>query len=397
MTRSPLRVLCLDIEGGYGGSSRSLFEALRHIDRDAVQPEVWCRRAGPIQPRYDAIGVPVRVEPTMPRFSALSALSRNLAVAAMFARSFVRARPFRGRLAREVADRFDLVHFNHEGLYWLARWLRRRVDAASSMHIRTNIEPTSFARFQARTISRAIGHRVFITENEEANYRRLGGTGPGTVIYNPVAFDADAADPDPDLMGRGGFRIACIANFSYWRGVDRLAELARALDGMGRRDIHFIVAGSLAMTRSLPGGLGRTARAGGDFKAYVEQRGLGRYFTFLGHVADPERVLASCHVLIKPTRMNEPWGRDVIEALAAGRPVISFGSWGGYIRHGETGLLFADYDPDAVAHAIVALAGAPDRVATMGSAARAHILKVCDGRARAADLLAVWQGLAGAS
>ena len=29
----PIRVLCLDIEGGYGGSSRSLYFSLQNMDR----------------------------------------------------------------------------------------------------------------------------------------------------------------------------------------------------------------------------------------------------------------------------------------------------------------------------------------------------------------------------
>ena len=72
-----LRVLCLDIEGGYGGSSRSLFESIRHLDRDRVSPEVWCGREGPIQVRYRALDVPCRTV-SWPRYSALPRLSRNL-------------------------------------------------------------------------------------------------------------------------------------------------------------------------------------------------------------------------------------------------------------------------------------------------------------------------------
>ena len=48
-----MRVLCLDIEGGYGGSSRSLYESIRHLPK-GVTCEVWCRRAGPIQAQYRA-------------------------------------------------------------------------------------------------------------------------------------------------------------------------------------------------------------------------------------------------------------------------------------------------------------------------------------------------------
>ena len=84
MTRAPLRVLCLDIEGGYGGSSRSLWEFLRHIDRPRIEVEVWCRRAGPAQDRYKAEGIATRVTPDMPTVSALPKFTRNLLVFGAF-------------------------------------------------------------------------------------------------------------------------------------------------------------------------------------------------------------------------------------------------------------------------------------------------------------------------
>lgn len=81
------RVLCLDIEGGYGGSSRSLYQSLSHLPDGAVQAEVWCRRAGPVQVLYAGDGIPCTVKPGMPHVSALPRFTRNLHA---FARTGIR-------------------------------------------------------------------------------------------------------------------------------------------------------------------------------------------------------------------------------------------------------------------------------------------------------------------
>jgi len=39
---APLRVLCLDIEGGFSGFSRSLYESVRDRDKTQAAVEVWC-------------------------------------------------------------------------------------------------------------------------------------------------------------------------------------------------------------------------------------------------------------------------------------------------------------------------------------------------------------------
>ncbi|RPH41769.1 MAG: glycosyltransferase, partial [Planctomycetota bacterium] len=52
----------------------------------------------------------------------------------------------------------------------------------------------------------------------------------------------------------------------------------------------------------------------------------------------------------------------LLEAMAAGIPVIAsdVGGVGDVVRDGETGLLVPPADPDALAAAIVRLAGSPD-------------------------------------
>ena len=119
-----LRVLCLDIEGGFGGSSRSLYESIRHLDRDRVSPEVWCGREGPIQARYAALGVACRTV-SWPRYSALPRFSRNLLALGRAELELIRSGALLADLAATVEQRFDVVHLNHESLFLVAAWLRR--------------------------------------------------------------------------------------------------------------------------------------------------------------------------------------------------------------------------------------------------------------------------------
>src|SRR5688572_17868746 len=150
MTRERLRVLCLDIEGGFGGSSRSLFELVRHIDPSAAEIEVWCRRNGPVRPRYEALGIQCRVSPGMPKMNSLERFSRNVYGYSTLLRDFF-AWKDRSALVEALRHRFDLVHFNHEGLFGLAAWLRKQHSRAQTIHVRTMMLDNAFGRWQART------------------------------------------------------------------------------------------------------------------------------------------------------------------------------------------------------------------------------------------------------
>jgi glycosyltransferase involved in cell wall biosynthesis len=303
---------------------------------------------------------------------------------------FLKASRFRNELSREVKTRFDLVHFNHEALFLLATWLRPRTTVPFTMHIRTMLWNTYFARWQYSSIARNIDGLVFITENERENFRRLTGKASGEVIYNVAVASDETPTPYPEIVQNDRFKIASISNYSWYRATDRLVDVAQALASLGRKDVLFVVAGDMSLPRSLPGELGRIARRGGTLVDYVRHLGLEEYFLFLGHVREPERVLIGCHLLAKLSRESNPWGRDVLEALALGRPVLATGTYDTFVTQGVTGFLQEEFDPQALARLIVRLADNPSLLEDISNSSRNRVRELCNGPDRAADLLRLW-------
>ena len=387
-----LHVLCLDIEGGYGGSSRSLYESLRNVDRSIVIPEVWCRRDGPIRARYEAIGIQCQIIPKLPRMNSLPSFSRNLYGYLGFGLDFLRSQDMRANLDQAVKERFDLVHFNHEGLFLLAAWLRGRHNKPQTMHVRTMIPANVFGRWQCRRMVATNDQLAFITENERENVVQASRVPvSGRVIYN-IAIEAPSL-PVPHLAIPTDRRlnVAVLSNFALVRGTDRVIEIAEQLAARGRRDILFVMAGDMQMRGALPPELARTAKSAGTLADYAASRGLGDMFLFLGHVAEPERVLASCEVLLKPTREDNPWGRDILEALAFGRPVISVGRYDRFVENDKTGFLMSRYTPEDAADILLRLDSDRDLCRRLGENARARIAELCDGPSRARALLNLWK------
>ena len=391
-----LRVLCLDIEGGFGGSSRSLFESIKHLQQSDVHVEVWCRRQGPIQARYKKLGVKCEVWPDMPHISSLPRLSRNLYVfSRFFTFTWPRSRAFRRMLKKAAVDDFDVIHLNHEGLFLLAKWLRRQLRGRVSlaMHIRTHLPSTVFSRWQYRCISQTIDQCIFITENERDKVMCLTGTSTkGKVIYNIVSKPLAILE-DQTIANLPEFKLVSCSNYAWSRGNDQLIDIALELKRRSKKNFKFIVAGNMQLMGNLPGLLGKIANSGGTLADYAEMRGVAHMFQFLGSVSDPFPIFEACDALVRPSRSSDPWGREVLEAMSHGLPVLSVGEYDTFVEHGVTGCLYREFDAVAFADDIVALSEKTDLRLEMGEAGRNRISLLCNGPKCAADLLQVWCGL----
>ena len=394
-----IKVLCLDIEGLHGGSSRSLFNSLKNISTEKADIEVWCKRRGEVQESYNEIGIAVKIVPDMPKVSSLPRISRNLFVLALFYfRDWPNSKLFRNKLLVE-ANRFDLIHCNHEGLYWLARWINKHSDVPVTMHIRTRPWPTIFASFQMKIISRYVSGLVFITENERENFIKLGGKDVTyfEIIYNIVPEVKKMPLPIEGILNNNSFKVCTLANYSYLRGIDQLIDVALILKRLDYKEVTFVVAGDLFLSKSLPGKLGDVAKNGGNLEDYADEMGIGEMFLFLGHVAEPERVLSGCHALIRPSRECDPWGRDVLEALSFGLPVIATGEYDRFVEDGVTGFLLEEFDSKQVAKSIIELLKNKKLSKRMGEQAKKRVKKICHGPDRAQELLDFWQNVANSS
>jgi glycosyltransferase involved in cell wall biosynthesis len=94
---------------------------------------------------------------------------------------------------------------------------------------------------------------------------------------------------------------------------------------------------------------------------------------FLGWRDDIEEIMQIFDLLVLPS-LNEGMGRVVVEAMAAGKPVVasSVGGIPDLVKHQQTGILVPPADEDALAGAIARLVENPDQAKKMGSMGRYH-------------------------
>jgi glycosyltransferase involved in cell wall biosynthesis len=165
----------------------------------------------------------------------------------------------------------------------------------------------------------------------QARIRRVYGREAG-VIEPPVDAERFARVPDPAPSGDPLY--LCVSALVPYKRVE-LAVRAFGLPGPPGQRRRLVVVGDGADR-------GRLTRLAGP---NVELR---------GRVDDDEllRLYAACRAVVHPAL--DDFGIVPVEALAAGRPVVAFAGGGSLdsISDGETGVLFREPTPEALAAAL---------------------------------------------
>ncbi len=171
----------------------------------------------------------------------------------------------------------------------------------------------------------------------------------------------EAAVPDSQLRERLGIDqavpvVCAAATLAERKGIRHLIRAAAILKERGT-PVHLIIAGD--------------GEQRGELESLASELGVGA--SFVGFYADMPALFASIDVFVMPS-LSEGLGVAVLEAMAAGKPVVAsaVGGLRESVVDGVTGYSIPPADPEALAEAIGKLIANPAMAAEFGSAGRAR-------------------------
>lgn len=201
---------------------------------------------------------------------------------------------------------------------------------------------------------------------------RLGAR-PATTTIVPYGVDTDRFQPDPSArtatrarLGLGdGPVIFTAGRLVSKKGFEYLIDATRMLI-VQHPDLRVLIGGE------------------GDLHAALRARAAGLPVQLLGNQSqdDIARLCAAADVVAVPSVRDDAGNVDglpnfALEALASGTPVVATTAGGlpQAITDGENGRLVPERDPDALVRALGDILRAPSYGATLGTAARARVLR----------------------
>jgi glycosyltransferase involved in cell wall biosynthesis len=377
------RILYIEKPAFVGGSVVSLYELVRGLDTNRYEPVIVFYGPNPYRDRFRAFGVsvitlnerpPVAVEVTGFQRDIAASLSRYgswLAKGYRMAKQvYLLARrdwPLARRLVRLIKEEaIDLVHCNNS-LNLAAVVAARLTSVPYICHVRMLHELSPVDRYLARYVDSF----VYISKAVERCYRSQGvPVGRGQVVYNPINVEAFAqADHRMELRAEFGLTdhdwlISNVGRLDWWKGHD---DFLRAMAKVTRSqsNVKALIVGAVD---SEPRNQAYFQR----LQQLVTDLGLSGHVIFTGFRADIPRIMAASDIVVHSASEPEPFGRVVVEAMAAGRPVVATGAGGvlDIIEDQVTGLLVPPRNAALMAKAIQQLLRNREEAEVMGRRAQ---------------------------
>lgn len=357
--KEPPSVLLLERYGVRGGAQVVFCDLIEHIDNSRFRPLVVCLAPGSMADELADRGIKTYV-------TAIGKL-----------RSFAQLRRAAQQLGQLAADckreKVQLVHINQLGgrlpvVFGVV--LARLIGVPTVWHVHD--PPDDVTSRTSRIFTWMLG--------------RLQP--PWTIFANPSAMQAylqyyrrrdshslilpGIVAPRADTTARRHLR----SDLGIPDHIPVLAMVARLTD---RKSQHTLLEAIARLTYDhvdvhavLCGGLG-PPEYHDHLKRLVDDLGIADRITFAGYVEDniKDAIISSCDVYVH-TADFEPLGLAVLEAMAAGRPVIAADAAGPtfIIDPGINGLLYPRGDAIALAAAIESIVRDPNEIERLGEAGR---------------------------
>ncbi len=385
------KLLLIDSEGGHGGSSKSLFALVKYINKKKISMKVLCKKESWIKEEYRKIGVKCYVVTSIPSYTVLDTYIKNIYSLIIFAFNQVLFFLTTKKKITQHFKNYNLIHLNHSNLWLLAIWIKMVFPQKKiTAHIRTLPYNNLFSKLQYKILYKFSDQLIFITENEYDYFKKLTGLSPSkNIIYNSVekikTYKKKYSYLNKDIQ----LTIGSFSNYSYYRGTDRIIEVASLLSKEVLKKIKFVIAGDTNISNNAKRKL-KYLKSFKTLEQLVNKQGLKKNFYFLGHINDVENVLVNLDITLKLTREYNPWGRDILESMFYKVPAISIGTYDVFVKNNYSGVLFPEYNAQKVANEIIYFLKNKDKLQSLKRNSRKIISMYCNPNINGKKIEDIW-------
>lgn len=361
----PRHILFLQSSSEGYGSGKIILQVLRFYQNQGLAPVVVLTNEGPIQSDLQAMDIPVYIQ-------NLGILRRKYVnPGGIFNRvqKNLKAYRFLNQLHRKYS--FELVYSNTLAVVIGSIWAKRN-HLPHIWHIHEILPgPAPLVKLLAKMLDSSTPHPIAVSQAVAEHWQTELQKAQVQVIPNGIPYDAFLEaegslkselklSPDTQLIGM-------IGRINPGKGQLFFLEMAEKVAKKYPK-AHFVLVGD-----PFPG----YEYILEEIREKIRSRKLETRVSYLGFRKDIPEVMASLDIFVLPSVLPDSFPTVILEAMAAGKPVIATKSGGAseMVLEGETGFLIPINEVSAGTKAISTLIENPSLRNSMGESGRQRVLE----------------------
>ncbi len=352
-----IKILYISSSGSMGGAETSLYNLVKKLNKDRYIPFVIC-------PRFDTLVENLQDQLISTNIIPLPSWRKLKSI-------FSRSISLKKLIEYARTHSIDIIHSNTIWINHYAQKTGEELNIPVICHLRDIIKKEQIKKYKLHKvdviipISDAVRKPLDEFGIEDNKIKK---------IYNGVDLSlfSDSKDVLKKEYNIDGYLVGIVGQLtprSQWKGqrefILAASEVYRKIN-----NVYFAIVGGDDSPVSDP----KHGSYINELKMLTKDLGIEEHVIFTGYRKDIPDIMASFDVLVSAS-YAEPFGRVIIEAMAAGKPVIGTNAGGApeIIQDGITGIIVPPKDHRSLSEALICILQREEVRKNMGEAGRKRV------------------------
>ena len=260
-------------------------------------------------------------------------------------------------------DGIDLLHINTSVFPHLHKSIKENTTIKIVTHVREMIPKYGDGEVQKFMIEQIFKYSdaiVCISDNEA---RPFAGHKHLSILPNPFDFN-EIKNIKPILrdsysLEKETVLIGMFGQFHKMKGqllfLQILEHILRSKNA--ETEFKFVVIGCSInpLWKRILKKILKKPDYGSEFLTCINKYDLEKHVILVPYVSNIFEYVKDLDIVVRPSLSSDPWGRDIIESMAFGKPVVATGESEFYIKNGYNGFLVPNNDVQVISNKIIEL------------------------------------------
>ena len=287
-----------------------------------------------------------------------------------------------------LKEKIDILHVNSTIFPQITKWVKKYSKIKVITHVRELIPSngnSTISNYMINQIKNNSDAIIAISDNEARNFYDHSNL---HIIPNPFDFSElgsvySTFREDNNIDGKTVIIGMMGGAFIRYKGhLDFIFALKKIIDTKTIKHKFLFVIIGVKPKRPFWKRLFRRLLFMGNYRVtinnYIADNNLGEHIKLIPPTNDILNILKEIDIFVRPSLSGDPWGRDIIEAMAMGKPVVATGDSEFFVENGKTGFLVPPQNPEKLSDKISELINDPEKRDIFGKRGHEKIKKMCD-------------------